>query len=153
MPSARRRHFCILLLPDKSMASGGTRPAGFVFKNIKKEGNRLTICCPKLQSKHLPWKEDNPRITCVGCQKSEAERFLFRPSCPEFSRFLPRFSRYEPINGNSLRALIAATRTVARLSLASSVKGPALSGEPIEPRDLAALITSCSSSSPSRETR
>ena len=31
MPSARRRHFCILLLPDKSMASGGTQPADFVF--------------------------------------------------------------------------------------------------------------------------
>ena len=28
LPSARSRHFCILLLPGKSMASGGTRPAG-----------------------------------------------------------------------------------------------------------------------------
>ena len=28
MPSARRRHFCILLLPGKSMAAGGTQPAG-----------------------------------------------------------------------------------------------------------------------------
>ena len=45
MPSARRRHFCILLLPGKSMASGGTRPAGFVFKK-KHKGKRLTICCP-----------------------------------------------------------------------------------------------------------
>ena len=45
MPSARRRHFCILLLPDKSMASGGTRPAGFVFQKSNKD-NRLTICCP-----------------------------------------------------------------------------------------------------------
>jgi hypothetical protein len=26
---ARCRHFCILLLPGKSMASGGTRPADF----------------------------------------------------------------------------------------------------------------------------
>jgi len=32
MPSARRRHFCILLLPEKSMAAGGTRPAGFTLK-------------------------------------------------------------------------------------------------------------------------
>ncbi len=28
MPSARRRHFCLLLLPGKSRASGGTRNAG-----------------------------------------------------------------------------------------------------------------------------
>ena len=30
---------CILLLPDKSMASGGTHPAGFVFQKSNK-GNR-----------------------------------------------------------------------------------------------------------------
>ena len=35
LPSARRRHFCILLLPGKSMAYGGTRTAGFAFSLSK----------------------------------------------------------------------------------------------------------------------
>ena len=41
MPSARRWHFCILLLPDKSMASGGTRPAGFVFQKKHKDNRSI----------------------------------------------------------------------------------------------------------------
>ena len=45
MPSARRRHFCILLLPGKSMASGGTRTAGSAFGFQQRlRTNRLTIC-------------------------------------------------------------------------------------------------------------
>jgi hypothetical protein len=33
--AARRRYFCLLLLPDKSMASGGTRAAGSDFRFAK----------------------------------------------------------------------------------------------------------------------
>jgi len=33
------------LLPDKSMASGGTRPVGSGFQKSNKD-NRLTLCCP-----------------------------------------------------------------------------------------------------------
>jgi hypothetical protein len=39
-------YFCRRM--DKSKASGGTQPAGLAFKDlsVKKEGNRLIICCP-----------------------------------------------------------------------------------------------------------
>ena len=42
MPSARRRHFCLLLLPGKSMAFGGTRAAGFAFA-LKKDKEQQII--------------------------------------------------------------------------------------------------------------
>jgi len=49
LPSARRRHFCILLLPDKSMASGGTHPAGSAFKKIER-GQQMYHLLPSLSS-------------------------------------------------------------------------------------------------------
>ena len=45
-PPQGERHFCILLLPDKSMASGGTRPAGVAFK-IKEEGQQIKHLLPQ----------------------------------------------------------------------------------------------------------
>jgi hypothetical protein len=42
LPSARRRHFCILLLPGKSMASGGTRTAGFAFSFSKEKQQQIS---------------------------------------------------------------------------------------------------------------
>ena len=41
LPSAGRRHFCILLLPGKSMASDGTRAAGFACSLAKDHRQQL----------------------------------------------------------------------------------------------------------------
>jgi hypothetical protein len=41
LPSARRKNFCILLLPGKSMASDGTRTAGFACSLAKDHRQQL----------------------------------------------------------------------------------------------------------------
>jgi hypothetical protein len=41
LPSARRKHFCILLLPGKSMAFGGTRTASFAFSLLKDKQQKI----------------------------------------------------------------------------------------------------------------
>src|SRR5210317_1110944 len=66
MPSARSRHFCILLLPDKSMASGGTRPADeMVSPRFTKRRQ-----CARMEKKELSINkkrgETNMNITTTG---------------------------------------------------------------------------------------
>ena len=50
MPSARRRHFCLLLLPGKSMASGGTRTASFGVRFYEDMGVILRTQCGTIMS-------------------------------------------------------------------------------------------------------
>ena len=61
--------FCILLLPDKSMASGGTQPAGSAFKKIEKATDEPSVA---LNFRETPSASGNnkPRIKCRVCQQS-----------------------------------------------------------------------------------
>ena len=72
MPSARRRQFCLLLLPDKSSSAGGPRPAGSTFG--LKERQRATFD-PKSQSKTVGVARQQLHFLCSD-KENESKRKL-----------------------------------------------------------------------------
>jgi 8-oxo-dGTP diphosphatase len=85
MPSTRRRHFCLLLLPDKSKAAGGTRPADSAFDIkdqprstacrgiVRKDGMLLVTKIPKYDIYMFPGGRLEQGETLAECCKREVQ--------------------------------------------------------------------------------
>jgi hypothetical protein len=87
LPSARRRHFCILLLPGKSMASGGTQTAdcAFSFSKQKEQQNNDLLLFISDQEARLNF------VSSLGCLKGQPFFSLLFPE--PIRRRLPRLCR------------------------------------------------------------
>ena len=95
-----------LLGQQKSMASGGTRPAGFSFNPKKRKSNRSKICCPQnKKSKRFNYRNAKNRFSGKNWRRHQPQRFrqikhqvhvLYRLTCGTFHQIIDRSKGNNP---------------------------------------------------------